>query len=224
MFLFPCIPSYEEVIDLSVSQLEDLSVEGNPFFQQKLLHVLKQREYDLSVSFSNCLKGHLNEKHYSKWRTTVIQKQSKIEHAKDLLKFQSHLISLQRKVIRLFSKLSDENLENLKWATAGQTIPLFFEQVFDLIPLYKKLNLQFYDKDTILEEVVMKRATAGLFQVAVPLTSEIQDSLKKDHTRAVIAIEMGKRGKTEEALMLTETINEKIHKGFIHWKFFCYPR
>lgn len=217
------IPYNEEVIDLSISRLEDLSVPGNPFFLQRLLSVLKKRERDLLDSFGRSLSLQLNEKYYTKWRKLIVKKQVKIDHAKDLLEFQDHLLSLQRKTIQLFSKLSDKNLENLKLLTEKQ--PLFFEQVFDLIPLSRKLKIQFYDMDTTLEEIVMKRATAGLFEVAIPLTLEIQDPLKKDHARAIIAIEMGKRGKINEALTLTETMTEELHRGFVHWKFsVCYAK
>ncbi len=133
------------VIFFSYAELEPSTNTLSRDWYAKSLQETKSRLYNSLNHFLKLLIGHLKEPYSS-------QMQSKelvvgVLNAIDFMRLQASLFTSREAVLNILKEVESEELQELKTSLENEDKPKFFEELFDLVDIYKDIKVFLSDDE-----------------------------------------------------------------------------
>lgn len=193
-------------------------------WDNKTLGMVKKKEMLLLGPFIKFLTQNIDAKKYSYITSNLNDPfiTKKISESKNLLEFQSEMLDLRDKIALEFTKLNHFDFKKLKELSFSYEKPLFFDKLFDLVPVYNEMihfvvdqaNIEDYLVTFYLRNIILNLSLLGCFSKSIAFLDEINISKElKSNCLSIIIIKMAEAGKFDEAIKLAKTIPNKFEEA-----------
>lgn len=195
----------------------DLGVSHQWYVQN--LEMAKNSVYFSLKSFLESLVHQLEEPYLTQIKNELLLNNlNKVLDSNDFMQLQASLFTCREAILNILKNLDNEKLKKLKFFLKNESKPLFFDELFDLVELYKDIDTLLGEGEGnnllgfswIIESLKEKR-TFNKINKLLDVTQFVSDELKL-HAFKTIATELKIQGLRDKAIGIASTIKASIQR------------